>query len=973
MSDFFTRQAERALGVAHTIEPRMVSRFADAAFAEGEPGFQEVHAEVERGRETARTAHVAAPDRALSPRAAASPSSSAPRTAGPSSAASSGAPVAAASDVRNAALPVADGDRSAHAPEPVSSPAGTSPGAPVLRRLVDTGGVYAITGEAIAGISDSGRSVDGGAAIPSAPSVADSGRVAAASSAVPPGSAAADRGRSADAAASGSPAADRGRTADAGDAPASGSSVGDSTGLALSTGGGDPDALLLDPASACDAQASAWARGDISREGSIEEHDATALHPIVSRGEVTAGEGGFAQRDALAPHRGETDRASVDEQRGGGQRLEAPGGDAGLLFHTDRDPESFTRGVSGGRSTLDSSAERFVSGGNDVLAADASGAPHGQAESAAATDFGSRAAAGGRDASAESMSAQAGDMMGSEARATASAGASTSATAAESIPRASAGNESAPATHRSVSAVDRSTSAAHGSTSAQHESTSAARGSTSVERGSTFVERGMIQASGATGADATASAVNARTGGSTAADPSSTELLIPAELGPAHTAGRTGAAMDSDSTFGGGGTADRSGELADTGAAMDADATASAADARISGSRAANPSSTGLLMPAEHASQSGYTRGPEGSAAASAMGPRGGDAAAGSRAVASPRAGAASGAWETVPEQADASAATGAASATGQTIAAHDASPAQRAGAAASPTGAGQDAVAIRRASADPRRDASEPVDSGLLFPPQQRTATAGAEQGARNGGQAASAGSTGTAADGSAWGRPSPIVAEHGADRAAVVAERAAEQAATAERAAARKVVAAERAAGGVAEAATERAAGRVAAAEPAADRTIVAAERAAGHVSAAERIAGQTVSAAERIAGQTVAAAERAGDRTEAATLFARNQSATDAGRSASGTAAERGTGRAGEAAMLFPPSRSAPRGPAAPAVNPAAEPERPVVKVSIGRIEVRPAPAPAPEPVHQPAAPGWRAPVLSLDEYLNKGAGQ
>jgi hypothetical protein len=48
-----------------------------------------------------------------------------------------------------------------------------------------------------------------------------------------------------------------------------------------------------------------------------------------------------------------------------------------------------------------------------------------------------------------------------------------------------------------------------------------------------------------------------------------------------------------------------------------------------------------------------------------------------------------------------------------------------------------------------------------------------------------------------------------------------------------------------------------------------------------------------------------------------------------------------------------------------------ERPVVRVTIGRIEVRAAPAPA-QP--QPAArPGWKPPVLSLDDYLQREAGR
>lgn len=48
-----------------------------------------------------------------------------------------------------------------------------------------------------------------------------------------------------------------------------------------------------------------------------------------------------------------------------------------------------------------------------------------------------------------------------------------------------------------------------------------------------------------------------------------------------------------------------------------------------------------------------------------------------------------------------------------------------------------------------------------------------------------------------------------------------------------------------------------------------------------------------------------------------------------------------------------------------------ERPVVRVTIGRIEVRAAPPP-PQP--QPAArAGWKPPVLSLDDYLKREAGR
>lgn len=51
--------------------------------------------------------------------------------------------------------------------------------------------------------------------------------------------------------------------------------------------------------------------------------------------------------------------------------------------------------------------------------------------------------------------------------------------------------------------------------------------------------------------------------------------------------------------------------------------------------------------------------------------------------------------------------------------------------------------------------------------------------------------------------------------------------------------------------------------------------------------------------------------------------------------------------------------------------AEKERPVVQVTIGRIEVRAVhPPAAPQPAR---APGWTPPVLTLDEYLKRGSGR
>jgi len=63
-----------------------------------------------------------------------------------------------------------------------------------------------------------------------------------------------------------------------------------------------------------------------------------------------------------------------------------------------------------------------------------------------------------------------------------------------------------------------------------------------------------------------------------------------------------------------------------------------------------------------------------------------------------------------------------------------------------------------------------------------------------------------------------------------------------------------------------------------------------------------------------------------------------------------------------------QSQPQTQARPAL-PRAEAERPVVHVTIGRIEVRAVTPPAPAPEPRPA-PGWTPPVLSLDEYLKRG---
>lgn len=68
-----------------------------------------------------------------------------------------------------------------------------------------------------------------------------------------------------------------------------------------------------------------------------------------------------------------------------------------------------------------------------------------------------------------------------------------------------------------------------------------------------------------------------------------------------------------------------------------------------------------------------------------------------------------------------------------------------------------------------------------------------------------------------------------------------------------------------------------------------------------------------------------------------------------------------------------RAAERGPVAESADRREdeEPARPVVRVSIGRIEVRAAPAaPAPQPA---ARPGWSPPVMPLADYLKREAGR
>ena len=125
--------------------------------------------------------------------------------------------------------------------------------------------------------------------------------------------------------------------------------------------------------------------------------------------------------------------------------------------------------------------------------------------------------------------------------------------------------------------------------------------------------------------------------------------------------------------------------------------------------------------------------------------------------------------------------------------------------------------------------------------------------------------------------------------------------------------------------------------------------------------------------------------------ASAAARDEALADAqarGRAASVDDADSGASRGGEGqgTAIVPRQRSVsvtasvastqssmqpqsqPQTQARPAL-PRAEAERPVVHVTIGRIEVRAVTPPAPAPEPRPA-PGWTPPVLSLDEYLKRG---
>jgi hypothetical protein len=80
-----------------------------------------------------------------------------------------------------------------------------------------------------------------------------------------------------------------------------------------------------------------------------------------------------------------------------------------------------------------------------------------------------------------------------------------------------------------------------------------------------------------------------------------------------------------------------------------------------------------------------------------------------------------------------------------------------------------------------------------------------------------------------------------------------------------------------------------------------------------------------------------------------------------------------RRGEAMSVDGDRANGPRGDARQpwAEHARVEKERPVVQVTIGRIEVRAVhPPAAPQPAH---TPGWTPPVLSLDEYLKRGGGR
>ena len=152
-----------------------------------------------------------------------------------------------------------------------------------------------------------------------------------------------------------------------------------------------------------------------------------------------------------------------------------------------------------------------------------------------------------------------------------------------------------------------------------------------------------------------------------------------------------------------------------------------------------------------------------------------------------------------------------------------------------------------------------------------------------------------------------------------------------------------------------------------------------ASGRTSAVSRAAEtlQADAAPRAEAGRAAAAVEavvRAEVRTEAAERRAERAAARTASAERMAEAEEARAEEARGTALVQQRSRTVPvaatvaqpQRPAAP--QPQAAPERPVVHVTIGRIEVRavtPPVAPQPQP-----APGWQPPVLSLDDYLKRG---
>lgn len=389
MSDFFTRQAERALGVAHAIEPLLASRFAESAFAEGEPGFQEVHAEVEGGRETSRAFHHAAPRAGL------------PRTSAPSPHA--GASLAAAGP---AASSVA---ASTLSPVP--------PSAPVLRRLVDTGDGSRVAASDVANPVDFGRAAGQSATVrgntpremeptdrdraagsrdqesadlyqnfaevrqPSAALHHDSAKIDEGTADVHPGRADRDHGSS-----------DRDWTAvdhARGAQDRAGASENRVRG-SVDDGHASAerlysDALLMEAAPDGGMRDAAPARSAVDREYGLHADSATEAD---SRS-------GFSPRGGFERAASEPNRASEDDRRGADGSVAAESG-GGLLVPPDRDPEMHGRRAEGSPASGGSTIQSISRGAGavDAIAAGAEGARAGaglRGSSAEDQEFASRA------------------------------------------------------------------------------------------------------------------------------------------------------------------------------------------------------------------------------------------------------------------------------------------------------------------------------------------------------------------------------------------------------------------------------------------------------------------------------------------------------------------------------------------------------------------------------------------------------